>query len=61
MERDYRLTGAFREQCDAVEAPLGYERESIASSWYRRILTTEPVNSRWKVYSVLQFLLLTPT
>ena len=25
MDRDYRLTGAFRGQTDAVEAPLGYE------------------------------------
>ena len=25
MERDFRLTGVFREQSDAVEAPLGFE------------------------------------
>ncbi|RMZ75603.1 hypothetical protein DV737_g5214, partial [Chaetothyriales sp. CBS 132003] len=30
IQRDYRLTGVFREQTDAVEAPVGFE---VSSRW----------------------------
>lgn len=39
MERDRRLTGKRRGQSDAVEAPLGFERESTARFRSRNMLT----------------------
>lgn len=32
IERDYRITGEIRAQSDVVKAPVGFERELIASS-----------------------------
>jgi hypothetical protein len=49
MERDFRLTGVFRDQSDNVEAPPGYEG-GIQEICYNVLFTNKPlVNSRWKV------------
>ena len=51
MERDHRLTGKFRGQSDAVEAPVGFERMwSHLQRYVHRTQANIPaVNSRWKV------------
>lgn len=48
MDRDLRLTGVFRGQSDAVEAPTGFDGMFSAVSSYE-LLTLCSVNSRWKV------------
>ena len=50
IERDYRITGAFRDQSDNVEAPVGFEGISEALPALAVYVANEVlVNSRWKV------------
>ena len=48
MDRDMRLTGVFRGQSDAVQAPAGFEG-MLPAVCAQQSLTSRPVNSRWKV------------
>ena len=53
MERDYRITGKWREQSDVVKAPLGFEGKLHRALLSKREELANPNYSQQSVEGVL--------